>query len=117
MASLIVWLNHKFLIATYLKENSSSYLFKIVVDLKLTCGTAEEILVPPAAPTTKTASPSELTTINGLIDDRGIFPGAMKFSGEGGISKALVILGAEKSSISSFKIIPVLIDLTLAPKL
>jgi hypothetical protein len=79
--------------------------------------TAEVILVPPEAPTTKIASPSEFTTITGLIEERGIFPGTMKFSGEGGTPNAFVIFGAEKSSMISLRMIPVLMDLTLAPKL
>jgi hypothetical protein len=82
-----------------------------------TCGTAEEILVPPEAPKTKIASPAEFTTIKGLIEERGIFPGTMKFSGDGGTPNALVIFGAEKSSISSLRMIPVRMDLTFAPKL
>ena len=72
----------------------------------LTYAVAEVILVPPAAPTTSRTWPS-LTTIVGTIDDKGLFPGFIKLASDGGIPKAFVILGAEKSSISSFKIIPV----------
>lgn len=75
------------------------------------------ILVPPAAPTTKIASPFSSTTTLGHIDDMGLFPGTIKFDGDGGTPNLLIKPGAEKSSISSFKMIPVLGDLKPAPKL
>jgi len=44
-------------------------------------------------------------------------PARIKLFGEGGTPKAFVILGAEKSSISLLKMMPVFLDLILAPKL
>ena len=41
----------------------------------------------------------------------------MKLFGEGGTPKPLVMLGAEKSSISSLKITPVCGDITVEPNL
>ncbi len=41
----------------------------------------------------------------------------MKLLGEGGMPKPLVMLGDEKSSISSLKITPVCGDITIDPKL
>lgn len=41
----------------------------------------------------------------------------MKLLGEGGTPKPLVIYGELKSSISSLKIMPVDLDITLEPKL
>ena len=55
--------------------------------------------------------------MEGTMEDNGILCGLIKLFGEGGIPNALVILGAEKSSISLFKIIPVLFDRTFAPNL
>lgn len=50
------------------------------------------------------------------MDDNGIFFGLMKFAGDGGIPYALFVPGTEKSSIPSFKIMPVL-EIYLAPNL
>ena len=53
----------------------------------------------------------------GHVDERGIFPGLMKLFGEGGMPKPEVMLGEEKSSISSFMMIPVFGDMNTEPKL
>ena len=46
-----------------------------------------------------------------------VSPGLMKLWGEGGRLKSLVMLGEEKSSISSFKMMPVEGDIMREPKL
>ena len=58
-----------------------------------------------------------LTTIVGLIELKGLFPGLMKFAGDGGTPNALVIFGELKSSISSLNIMPVDSERIIAPKL
>lgn len=75
------------------------------------------ILVPPEAPTTNSTCPSESATILGHIEDRGLFPGLMKFAAEAGTPKEFTVLGVEKSSISLLNIIPVLFPTTFEPKL
>lgn len=60
---------------------------------------------------------SRLTTIVGHIELNGRLPGRIKFAGDGGSSKALVILGELKSSISSLNIIPVDSERIIAPSL
>lgn len=76
------------------------------------------ILVPPEAPTTeRTLLVVALTTMVGVIEDNGRLPGLMKLAGLGGTPKALVTLGDEKSSISSFRMMPVCSDVNPAPKL
>lgn len=74
------------------------------------------ILVPPAAPITERTCPLD-TTIVGVIDERGRFFGLMKLAGLGGRPKKFTILGEEKSSISSLRIMPVSSDTNAAPKL
>lgn len=74
-------------------------------------------MLPPAAPIAKTASPFSSVIIDGHIDDMGLLLGDMKLTGEGGRRKLFVMFGEEKSSISSFKIIPVLRDAKPAPNL
>lgn len=85
--------------------------------IKLTKATAVVILLPPAAPMAKTTSPFSSVIIEGHIEDIGFLPGAMKFTGDGGSPKLFVIFGDEKSSISSFNIIPVLSEAKPAPNL
>ena len=76
------------------------------------------ILVPPEAPTTeRTLLVVALTMMVGVIEDNGRLPGTMKLAGLGGTPKALVTSGDEKSSISSFRMIPVCSDVNPAPKL
>lgn len=75
------------------------------------------ILVPPAAPTNIFTSPLLSSIIDGHMDDRGRLPGLIKFAGEGATLKKLVLLGEEKSSISLFKIMPVLFEIIQLPKL
>lgn len=50
------------------------------------------------------------------MDDNGLFPGLMKLDGAGGSVLAETLAGTEKSSISLFKIIPVLGESITAPK-
>ena len=60
-------------------------------------------------------------TIFGLFDkaeyEDGSSPGLMKLFGDGGRLNSLVMLGDEKSSISSLKMIPVDGDMIRDPKL
>ena len=56
-----------------------------------------------------------LTTIVGQVEERGLFPGRIKLVSEGLTPKKLVMLGEEKSSISLFSIIPVLV-ISFEPK-
>lgn len=51
------------------------------------------------------------------MEDMGRLQGRMKFAGDGGRVKQLMMDGEEKSSISSFKTIPVQGDTTKLPKL
>lgn len=60
---------------------------------------------------------NSLTTIVGHIELNGRLPGAIKFAGDGGSPKPLVILGELKSSISSLNIIPVDFERIIAPNL
>lgn len=53
----------------------------------------------------------------GAIELKGLFPGFIKLVGEGGTSKAFVIFGELKSSITSLNIIPVDSDRNFAPNL
>lgn len=53
----------------------------------------------------------------GTIELSGLFPGLIKFAGDGGRSNPFVIPGALKSSIWSLNIIPVDFDRIMAPKL
>ena len=59
----------------------------------------------------------DLTKIVGVIELNGLFPGFIKFVGEGGKSKAFVMFGELKSSISLLNIIPLDFDRINAPKL
>ena len=51
------------------------------------------------------------------MEDSGLLPGLMKLVGEGGSLKKLVMFGEEKSSISSFRMIPVDGDMMPDPNL
>ena len=53
----------------------------------------------------------------GQVEDIGLFPGRMKFVGEGGTPNEFVTLGELKSSIWLLKIIPVFGDIFMEPKL
>ena len=76
------------------------------------------ILVPPADPTTSRGLfKLVLTKTVGVMEDNGLLPGLMKLVGDGGSLKKFVMFGEEKSSISSFKIIPVEGDMMPDPKL
>ena len=48
--------------------------------------------------------------------DKGLLPGLMKLAGDGGTPKSFVMLGDEKSSIWSLKMIPVEGDIISDPK-
>lgn len=50
------------------------------------------------------------------MDDNGLFPGLIKLGGAGGRTPVETFAGMEKSSISLFKIIPVLGDIIFEPK-
>lgn len=83
----------------------------------LTVATIVVTLLPPAAPTTSSTSPSELMRIAGHTDDIGALPGAIKLAGDGGKPKKFDFPGTEKSSISSFSKMPVRGEMILQPKL
>jgi hypothetical protein len=53
----------------------------------------------------------------GVMEDNGRLPGWIKLAGLGSTPKALVTLGDEKSSISSFIRIPVCSEIHPAPNL
>lgn len=53
----------------------------------------------------------------GHIEDNGIFFGLMKLAGDGGTPYALIFPGIEKSSIPSFRMIPVRGETILHPNL
>ena len=55
-----------------------------------------------------------LRMIRGVMEDKGLFPGCMKFAGAGGSSSGCTS-GVEKSPISLFKTIPVERDRISAP--
>ena len=74
------------------------------------------ILEPPAAPVTNISDLLSLSrTIVGHIDERGLFPGLMKFEAEGGRPNSFVTSGEEKSSISLFIMMPVVGDIITEP--
>lgn len=55
--------------------------------------------------------------IVGHIEDNGILVGLIKLAGEGGIPYELFRPGTEKSSMPSFKMIPVCCETILQPNL
>lgn len=75
------------------------------------------IFDPPAAPSTNSTSPFASSIIVGHIDDNGILVGLMKLAGDGGIPYELFLPGTEKSSMPSFKMIPVCCETILHPNL
>ena len=80
--------------------------------------TALVILVPPADPITIRTRPVLVrTTMEGAMEESGRFPGRIKLAGLGGTPNMLVMLGDEKSDISSFITMPVCSDTKPAPKL
>ena len=83
----------------------------------LTYTTDEVILIPPAPPIISWTSPFLSTIITGHIDDSGILPGAIKLAGDAGTPYEFTFPGVEKSSISSFMIMPVVKDRMRDPKL
>lgn len=56
------------------------------------------------------------STMVGVMDDKGLFPGLMKLGGAGGGESLPPFEGMEKSPISLLRTIPVLGDNTFAPK-
>ena len=84
----------------------------------ITRAVCEVILVPPEAPETILTLCLFLSTIiTGHVEDMGLFPGLMKFCGDGGTPKELVTLGELKSSIWLLNMIPVFGDIFTLPKL
>lgn len=75
------------------------------------------IFDPPAAPSTNSTFRSPSNKMVGHIEDSGILCGLMKFAGDGGIPYELFFPGIEKSSIPSFRIIPVRFEMILHPNL
>ena len=64
-----------------------------------TWATADIILEPPDAPIINRTLFALSTTIMGTMDERGLFPGSMKFASAGTKPKPLATPGVEKSSI------------------
>lgn len=83
----------------------------------VTCATAVVMWVPPAAPKAILTSPVGPTIIVGAAELSGLFPPAMKLAREGGTPKVFTMSGELKSSISLFRIIPVLGDAWSDPNL
>ena len=76
------------------------------------------ILLPPAPPISNRGnSLTGSTTMVGAMDDRGLFPGSIKFAGDGRMPHSLTLFGDEKSSMSSLNKIPVLWPYMPEPKL
>ena len=74
------------------------------------------ILEPPAAPVTNFTDLISLSsTMVGHMDERGLFPGLIKFVAEGGRPNSFVTSGEEKSSISLFIMMPVVGDIITEP--
>lgn len=57
--------------------------YKLVIFINLTKATAVVILVPPEAPITNLALPAASEIMLGVMEERGLLPGAMKLAGEG----------------------------------
>lgn len=57
-----------------------------------------------------------LVTIMGVMEDKGLLLGSIKFAGAGGSISGVISVGAEKSPISSFSTIPVEGESSPAPK-
>ena len=72
-----------------------------------TCATAVVILIPPAAPRTMLASLFSSRIIVGHMEERGRFPGLTKLALDGSNPFRLPVSGKEKSSIKSFRMMPV----------
>lgn len=69
--------------------------------------TLDMILLPPAPPITATSSSDLDTTIEGIIEDLGLLPGAMSLFLPGARLKEFGLFGIEKSSIRLLNMIPV----------
>lgn len=84
----------------------------------LTYATAVVILDPPAAPIDNIISFFAVSIRRlGVIEDSGILRGAMKFTSAGSTLYALILPGIAKSSMPSFKTIPVLFPTSPLPNL
>ena len=83
----------------------------------LTMATAVVICVPPEPPISSLTLPRRSVMIDGHIDDIIRLPGSMKFVSDGFTPKMFIMSGEEKSSISSFKMMPVVFDTNLLPNL
>lgn len=75
------------------------------------------INVPPAAPIASLRSPFLSKTIVGHEDESGLFPGDTEFAGHGANPNELMMSGEAKSSISLFKMMPVLTEASSEPNL
>lgn len=72
---------------------------------------------PPEAPTIILRFPSLSSIIVGVMEDKGLLPGAMKLAALGLKPKALATPTLLKSSCASLKMIPVLVSIIPDPKL
>ena len=79
------WLLNKIYVPLYCKPVLiPSWPMNLQKKTKLTAATWVVIVVPPAPPMIKAGEPSGAKKIEGLIEDWGLFPGAMKLEGEAG---------------------------------
>lgn len=75
------------------------------------------IFDPPAPPINSATLLFESKIIDGHIDDNGRLPGLMKFDGDASKPFGFLKPGREKSSISSFRRMPVFLERSRAPSL
>lgn len=90
---------------------------RYVLEKIFTYAIDDVIFEPPAAPINRSTLPCSSKSIVGHIEDSGIFLGVIKFAGDGGKPYAFERPGTEKSSIPSFRIIPVCLERILLPNL
>lgn len=88
-----------------------------IISNLITYATVVVIFEPPADPAMKMASLYLSNKMTGHIDESGRLLGLMKFAGDGASPKLLFFPGDEKSSISSFNIMPVLFERIPLPNL
>lgn len=84
---------------------------------KFTYARVVVILEPPAEPAIRMASSFLSSTMNGHMEESGRLLGSMKFAFEGRRPKPFFKPGDEKSSISSFNMMPVVFERTSLPNL
>jgi hypothetical protein len=75
------------------------------------------IFIPPAPPMTSLTFPTSSVKMDGAIDDRGRLMGNVMLAVTGVVPCLLRMVGLLKYSISLFRIIPVILDITPDPKL